>query len=335
MRPETLDDAPRERPLVSLVVPVHDEADCLPELIARIERVMAGTGADWELIFVDDGSRDGSFERIEEAARANPAIRGLAFSRNMGHQAALSCGLRAAAGDAVVTLDGDLQHPPEAIPEMLSLWRQGFQVVNTARRRSERVGLVKRGLARLFYLVHNLLSDVKLIPGGSDFRLLDRRSVDAINSLGEAAKFHRGLVHYIGFRQTVLPFDSPGRWAGRRKYTFRRSLRLAGDGIFSFSTLPLKVPFYLGLALMVPLGLYFLVSIALYLGGEIRFEPGWGSVVAILLATFGVQLLFIGVVGLYLARIFIEVKHRPEYFVWRSVNYPGGAAGSGGGGSSS
>jgi len=310
-----------DRPVLSVVVPVHNEAECCPEMIRRLSAVLDGTGCASEVIFVDDASTDATFEIIAAAARVDSRIRCIGFSRNMGHQAALACGLESSRGAAVVTMDGDLQHPPELLPEMLRLWREGFEVVNTVRRRDADVGLLKGAASRLFYRVFNSVSDVKLTPNSSDFRLLDRRCVEALLSMREYFRFYRGLVDYIGFRQTVIEFDCPRRFAGERRYTWRKSLKLASSGLFSFSTLALKAPFFLGLLVLAVVTAYGAVSAVLIATGVLKAMPGWASIVVILLLTFGVQLVFMGIIGLYLAKIFLEVKARPLYFVRRSAGF--------------
>ncbi len=309
------------RPLLTVVVPIHNEAACCPEMIRRLTAALAGVGPSWEVIFVDDASQDGSYELVAAAAGADPRIKCLSFSRNMGHQAALSCGLEFSNGEAVVMMDGDLQHPPELIPELVRLWREGFEVVNTARRSVEDVGFWKGAASRTFYRLFNRVSDVKITTNGSDFRLLDRRCVDALLSMREHFRFYRGMVDYIGFRQTVLEFDCPRRFAGERSYTWRKSLALASSGLFSFSTVALKVPFYLGLAVLAVVLLYGAVSVALIASGRFTAMPGWTSIIVILLLSFGVQLVFMGIMGQYLSKVYLEIKARPLYFIRRSVGF--------------
>ncbi|HEY2290263.1 MAG TPA: glycosyltransferase family 2 protein [Thermoanaerobaculia bacterium] len=311
-----------ETPSISIVVPVYNEEECLPTLIERITTVLAEVTGDYEMIFVDGSSSDGSYRVLEEAAMSQPTVRCVSLSRNSGHQAALTCGLELAKGDVVITMDADLQHPPELIPVMLGLWRQGYDVVNTAKQGSDEIGIWKRLSAWCFYRVYNSLSDVPVTPHGSDFRLLDRRCVDALKQMDEYFKFHRALVHYIGFRQTTLEFHCPARFAGQAKFSFRKLLALAADGIFSFSTLPLKIPFYLGLLVLAILFLLFLIAFALVQTGQLDLPPGWGYLFCVMVLSFAVQLIFIGIMGLYIARIFLEVKRRPHHFVQRSVGFP-------------
>jgi dolichol-phosphate mannosyltransferase len=310
-------------PSVSIVVPVFNEEECLPALVERLAKAMASLASDYELIFVDGASTDRSYRVLQALAAGNGAVKCLSLSRNSGHQAALSCGLQLASGAVVVTMDADLQHPPELIPEMLELWRQGFDVVNTVKLGTEKIGFWKSLSSRCFYRVYNLLSEVPITPAASDFRLLDRKCVDAINSMGEHDKFHRALVHYIGFSQTTLEFQCPARFAGKAKFSFPKLLALAADGIFSFSTLPLKLPFYLGVLVLAILGLLFVVAVVLALSGHLELPPGWGYLFTVMVLTFGAQLVFIGIMGLYMARLILEVKKRPHHFVQRSFGFGG------------
>lgn len=311
----------QDRYRLSVVIPVLDEEECVKPLLERLTEVLDTLTDDYEVVFVDDCSTDGTLERIEAAAARDPRIKCLSLSRTRGHQVALSCGLEAATGDAVISMDGDLQHPPAVIPEMVRLWQEGYDVVNSVRNNSGDNGRIKPLLSRLFYFAFNRIADIPLTPNSSDFRLLDRRCVDALNEMGEYFKFHRGLVYHIGFQQAEVRFDCPPRFAGRPAYNLRRSLKLASNGIFSFSTLPLKVPFYLGAAVLAFTSVLFLVCLVLFLTGAYKFAPGWTSVVALVLVTFGVQLLFMGVVGLYVSKIFIETKRRPAYFVQDSIGF--------------
>ena len=318
---------PGSHPAISIVLPVYNEEQCLPALLARLTAVLAGLTGDYELIFVDGASTDGSFPILERASAQHREVKCVSLSRNSGHQAALTCGLQLAQGEVVITMDADLQHPPELIPAMLALWEQGNDVVNTAKHAPPDASLWKRVSADWFYRLYNLISDVRVTAHSSDFRLLDRRCVDAINEMGEHFKFHRALVQYIGFRQTVLEFQCPPRFAGKAKFSFRRLLALAADGIFSFSTLPLKLPFYLGTLVLAIFFLLFLVAFGLVVTGHLDLPPGWGYLFTGIVLTFAVQLIFIGIVGLYIARIFHEVKRRPHHFVARSCGFAALATG--------
>lgn len=306
---------------LSIVIPVHNEEKCLPKLLSELEQHVPTLTPDYEIIFVDDASSDNTFTAVRELAQTNSHIKSLSLSRNMGHQAALACGLEAAIGDAVITMDGDLQHPPAVIPELVAKWRDGYDVVNTSRRESEDSGLADGMFSKLFYLIFNNTSRYKLTPAGADFRLLDRKCVDALAAMTEHFKFFRGMVSYIGFSQTTVTFDCPPRFAGTRSYTFVKSLRLASDGLLSFSTVGLVAPLFIGgLIVAVAIG-YFAVSTVLILTGVTRLEHGWASIVALIFLSIGLQFTFLGMFGLYIGKIFIEVKRRPAYFVRETVGF--------------
>jgi dolichol-phosphate mannosyltransferase len=246
-------------------------------------------------------------------------VKGVSLSRNVGHQAALACGLAAATGDVVVSVDADLQHPPSFIPKMIAAWREGYDVVNTIRRRTETEGKLDAIFSKIFYRLFNRISSVKLTPDSPDFRLLDRCAVDALNQMPEHLKFFRGMVPYIGFSQTTLTFDCPPRFAGQRSYTLRKSLKLAYDGILSFSDIGLKLPFLVGLVVMA-VALIYLVGVAiLVLNHATPLVQGWASLMSVSLLTLGLNLTFVGMFGLYLGKIFVEVKRRPLYFVKNTV----------------
>jgi dolichol-phosphate mannosyltransferase len=308
--------APRpEDPLVSIVVPVLDEEGCVEELARRVRDVLTAAGARYELLFVDDGSRDRTPERIAELQARDPRVCAIRFTRRFGHQAALSAGLRYARGDVVVTMDGDLQHPPELLPDLVAAWRRGADVVHTLRRLppGSRSGLKER-LGRAFYRAMNRISRVPIQPGGADFRLLDRRVVDAFNRLDEHFVFVRGLVPWLGFREEAVDYEVGARFAGRSKYRLSPMLRLALDGIVAFSVLPLRLITLLGLATTLAglaYGVYWLVA---FLAGRVG-EPGLTSIVGLVLVFGGVQLLSLGIVSEYVGRTYEEVKRRPRYVI--------------------
>lgn len=302
-------------PDISVVVPAFNEKDCLPVLFARLAQVLTGSGYSYEVVVVDDGSRDGSFDIIRTASEENQAIRGIRLSRNCGHQTALICGLQHARGRAVISMDADLQHPPEFIPEMLRHWEQGYHVVNTMREGGKQKGFFKNILSSSFYWFFNRVCHVELVPNGSDFRLLDRKCVDAVNSMQEYHKFLRGMIHYVGFRQIALPYRIADRHAGTPGYTFKKSLQLATDGVLSYSSLPLTMPFFLGLIVFLVVVAYLVISYGLHLYGILPIREGWFSIMVVLLLSLSLQLIFMGVVGVYVGKIFNEVKSRPQYFV--------------------
>jgi dolichol-phosphate mannosyltransferase len=304
-----------DNPLISVVVPVLDEEGCIDELVGRVKRAVAAADARVEILFVDDGSSDGTAARIEALRLRDPAVKTIRFTRTFGHQAALAAGLRYARGHATVTMDGDLQHPPECLPELIKAWREGADVVHTVRRlpRGAMPGW-KEGLARAFYRLLGALTRVPVVPASADFRLLDHRVVTAFNDLKEHFIFARGLIPWFGFSERRVEYEVGERFAGRSKYSLWPMIRLGLDGIFSFSVLPLRLISLLGLLTTlfgVGFGIFALVA---YLSGRIE-GSGWTSVVVLILIFGGVQLLSIGMVSEYVGRTYEEVKHRPRYVI--------------------
>jgi len=302
-------------PLVSIVVPVFDEEGCIDELARRVHEALSDTGLRHEIVFVDDGSRDRTPQILEKLRATDTSIRVVRFTRNFGHQAALAAGLSYACGDVVVTMDGDLQHPPELLGTLLEAWRSGADVVHTVRRL--RAGTrydTKEWLARFFYRTINRLSRVPIQPAAADFRALDRRAVDAFNNLGEYFVFVRGLVPWLGFREQTIEYEVAERFAGLSKFRFGAMSRLALDGIFAFSVVPLRLITALGLVTTVAGVGYGIFWLAAYLMGRIE-QPGSTSLVVLVLVFGGVQLLSLGIVSEYVGRTYEEVKRRPRYVV--------------------
>jgi len=300
-------------PRFSVVVPVHDEEGSLRELYRRLAAVLDTLDGGWELILVDDGSRDRSFETMLELRRADPRVKIVRLSRNFGHQVAITAGIDLASGDAVIVMDGDLQHPPEAIPRLVERWREGYEVVYGVM--TERAGesRFKRWTASLFYRLLRRLTEIDVPPAG-DFRLVDRKAVDAFASLRERNRYVRGMFSWIGFRQTGVPYEAPPRYAGRTKYTLQRMLRLAAHGILSFSNVPLRLVLALGFlvsGLAIAEAVYALVG---KLGGFYTV-PGWASIVFVVSLLGGIQLIVLGVIGEYVGLIYDEAKRRPIYLV--------------------
>jgi glycosyltransferase involved in cell wall biosynthesis len=297
--------------LVSVVAPVYNEVETLPEFHRRVSAALAGR--EYELVLVNDGSTDGSAELLERIAAEDPAVRTVHLSRNFGHQAAVTAGLEAARGAAAVTIDADLQDPPEVIPRMLEQWSQGAHVVHGVRH--ERRGEPRRRLLviRAFYRIFNRLSGLASFPGHSgDFRLISRPALDALNALPERNRFVRGLVAWVGFRQVSVVYERDARYAGVSKYPFRKLLHLAADGILSFSAVPLRVAAWLGLVMSVTAFVAIPVVVILRLAGLYEVS-GIASIHILVLLVGGIQLLFLGVLGEYLARDYDETKRRPVY----------------------
>ncbi|MEE8311333.1 MAG: glycosyltransferase family 2 protein [Candidatus Binatia bacterium] len=314
--PDGLASARCDRPadaLFSVVVPVFNEEACVAEMVSRIRDVFADVNGDYELIFVDDGSSDGTIDEIRKQAESDPHVKFVSFSRNFGHQFALTAGLDHAAGDAVITLDGDLQHPPELIPTLVEHWRAGKDVVYTVRTRNDG-HFLKEAVSAAFYWTLRKLTGVDVPTGGADFRLLDRQAADALRQCREQFVFVRGLVPWIGFTRQSVPYAAHERFGGETKYLTRRMLSFALDGIFSFSIIPLRLISILG-AITIGMGLlYGLYTVGVRLFSETAVT-GWASLIVVILVFSGTQLLSLGILSEYVGRIYEEVKQRPRYVV--------------------
>jgi len=306
-------------PLLSLVLPVFNEEEVLPALLGRLETLLDRLPLRTEVIFVDDGSVDGSTRLLREAVLRDSRLRLLTLSRNFGHQPAISAGLDHANGDAVVVMDADLQDPPEVVAELVARWQQGFDVVHARRRRRAGETWLKLVTARVFYRLFAALSPVPTVPDSGDFRLMSRRVVMAMRSLEESHRFLRGLVAWVGFRQTVVEYDRPERPAGRTKFPFTRMTRFAMDGITSFSTAPLRLATYLGLLVgLVAVGVAAWAAWDHFVAH--RTIQGWTSLIVVVSLIGAVQFVLIGIVGAYVGRIYEEVKRRPLYIVSEDVS---------------
>lgn len=309
--------------LLSVVVPIYFEELVVEEFYRRTRAVLEALSDRYayELIFVDDGSRDRSLELLVNIARADSRVTVLEFSRNFGHQMAITAGLEHARGDAVVLIDGDLQDPPEVISQMVDEWEKGIEVVYGVREERDGETAFKLLTARWFYALMGKLSDIAVPRDTGDFRLLDRKAVDALCSLPERERFIRGLVPWIGFSQKGIYYHRDARYAGETKYTLQKMLRFAVVGITSFSDKPLVIVTQVGILFSF---FSFLLSIWLIINKLLYPENtlfGWTSLVVIILFVAGVQLTCTGIVGLYVGKIFHEVKQRPLYLVARTYNY--------------
>jgi len=312
-------------PLVSAVAPVFNEEDGIREFYQRTTKALVAIEppVDHELIFVDDGSQDGSVELLRELCLEDERVRLVGLSRNFGHQVAITSGIDHAAGDAVVVIDADLQDPPEVIAAMVERWREGFKVVYGVRTRRAGEGAVKRTTAKAFYRLLDRLSDTPLPVDAGDFRLMDRRVVDALGQIREENRYIRGLVSWVGFSQCAVEYERDARHAGASKFTFRRMARFAVDGIASFSEKPLRLSTQLGLVttvLTLLLAAWIVLGKLLSPGSAI---PGYASLMVVILFFGGVQLLSIGLLGEYVGRVYRESKRRPLYIVADRVNFDG------------
>ncbi len=309
-----------ERPCLSVVVPIFNEEQVIAALYRRLTSTSEGLGATYELVFVNDGSTDRSMVLLTELAAADRRVRVLNFSRNFGHQVAITAGMDHARGEAVVVIDADLQDPPELIGLMLEKWREGYDVVYAVRERREGDTLFKRATAAFFYRLLKRITHVEIPVDTGDFRLMSRRAIEAMKLFNERNRFVRGLVSWIGFRQTGITFSRSERFAGETKYPLRKMIRFALDGIVSFSFIPLQLATFFGFiaSAMSFLGILWVVYLRLFTQETIT---GWASMMVIMLFLGGVQLLTLGIVGEYIGRISDEVKRRPLYLIQDALGF--------------
>lgn len=299
---------------VSVVVPVFNEEEIIGLFYSRMTAVLNGLdGLSWEIVFIDDGSHDSSFSKLSELADRDPNVKVLKFSRNFGHQIAITAGIDAASGDCVVVIDSDLQDPPEVIPAMVEQWRQGFDVVYGVRSEREGESAMKLMTASLFYRILSRLTNVQIPTNVGDFRLMSRRVVEQLKLLREKDRFVRGLVSWVGFRQTGVTYHRDARKAGVTKYPLGKMMKFAFDGITSFSTVPLKLATWTGYLSAVAAVLY-LISVFVQRALGITVE-GWATIMVAMLFLGSVQLICLGILGEYLGRVFNEVKPRPMYVI--------------------
>lgn len=307
--------------LLSVIVPCYNEQDVLRATHERLTSVLAGMSwLDYELIFVNDGSHDDTQSILTQLQLADRHVRVLLLSRNFGHQIAVTAGLEEAAGDAVVIIDADLQDPPEVIPQMVQLWRDGNDVVYGMRTDRKGESAFKLWTAKIFYRLINRLSETKMPSDAGDFRLLDRRVVDVINAMPERARFLRGMVSWAGFRQVSLPYERAARHAGSSKYPITKMVHFAMDGIISFSLVPLKLAIWTGfLAIWIAVAGIIVAVIDRLM--DKHLTRGWASLFVAVLFMGGVQLVSLGIIGEYLGRIYTEVKRRPLYVVQERLGF--------------
>jgi polyisoprenyl-phosphate glycosyltransferase len=302
--------------MISIVVPVLNEAENLPELYRRISAVMNHVHLSFELIFVDDGSTDRSLNIMLELSEKDKNVKIIQLSRNFGHQLAIIAGVDYAQGEAVIMMDGDLQHPPELIEKLIEKWQEGYEVVCTCRDVTEDVSLFKMITSRCFYTLIYHLAEVNISAGTADFRLLDRSVVESLRSFGERSIFLRGIINWLGYRQAAIHYRADARYSGESKYSFLRMLRFAMDGITSFSSIPLYISAFTGIIISFSSFIYALMVIYVRIFTD-RVVEGWTSVMVALLFLGGIHLITLGIQGIYLGKVYTEVKGRPRYLIRR------------------
>lgn len=306
---------------ISVVIPMYYEEEVANECYKRMTEILSKIdGYDYELICINDGSKDKTFDILEQIASKDTHVKVISFARNFGHQCAVTAGLKFVTGDAIVIIDADLQDPPELIPEMLKLWEQGNEVIYGKRKTREGESAFKLFTAKMFYKTLNALSDVEIPKDTGDFRLVDRKVVDVINSLPEHNKFLRGLFSWVGFKQMPFEYERKERFAGKTKYPLKKMLKLASDGIISFSSKPLKMVGGLGIISIVISMIILIYSIISYAFSLNQLTPGWTSIMVTVTLFSGVQLLSIWVLSEYIGRIYDETKNRPQYIIDKTIN---------------
>ena len=309
----------RDREVCSVVIPVFNEEENLELLHRRLSKVLQHLCEDYEIILVDDGSRDNSLQVIMRLRKSNPRVKVISFSRNFGHQMAITAGVDYASGNAVIVMDADLQDPPEVIPQLIEKWREGYDTVY-AIRESRKDPILKRAIAFVFYRLFNRMSEIDVPVDAGDFRLMSRRVVDILRTMPERNRYLRGLASWVGFSQASISYARDERYRGERKYTLWQSARLAFDGITAFSHFPLRLVVHLGIVVSLVGFLYIATTIILALVYG-RVVPGWTTLMAAVIFLGGVQLMVVGVVGAYIGRIYIEVQQRPLYLIKQKIGF--------------
>jgi dolichol-phosphate mannosyltransferase len=305
--------------VISVVVPMYYEEEVVDECYQRLTKVMKGNNYNYELIFVNDGSKDGTLEKLLTIAEKDKKVKIIDFARNFGHQTAVTAGIDFAIGDAVVIIDADLQDPPELIPEMISKWMEGYEVVYAKRKKRKGESWFKLTTAKYFYKFLNYMSEIEIPKDTGDFRLIDKKVADVFKQMTERNRFVRGMISWVGFRQTCIEYVRDERFAGETKYPLKKMLKFAADGIIAFSTKPLRILMTVGF-LSVLLSFFVLIySLLVKLFGK-DVEAGWTSIMVAITFFSGIQLLSLGIIGQYIARIYDESKNRPIYIIRDAYN---------------
>ena len=306
-------DRRTENIFVSIIVPAFNEEGNI-EAVAEQIKQQAEQFRKYEIIFINDGSTDATAEKLRMLHRSNPNIQFISFSRNFGHQSALLAGIHHASGDCIISMDADLQHPPAMIPQLVSKWQEGFDIVTTIRDDSQNTSWFKRSTSSVFYKLMNRLSNITLEEGAADFRLIDRSVARVISNSREYNLFLRGYIAWLGFKQCMVPYIPHQRQSGKTKYSFGKMMMLAINGITSFSVKPLRVAMILGTAISLLAFIYAIYAIYVYLETN-EAVPGWTSVLVSILFIGGLQLLILGIIGEYLGRTLMQTKQRPDYVI--------------------
>jgi len=312
-------DREEEKVLCSVVIPAYNEEAVIRVTYERLREVMDSTGLSYELVFVNDGSKDNTMQILREIAEKDHKVKVLDFSRNFGHQIAITAGMDYAEGEAIVVIDADLQDPPEVIPQMLEKWREGYDVVYGKRVKRKGETFFKKFTARIFYRLLNKLTDVDIPVDTGDFRLIDRKVRDALMKINERNRYMRGIISWLGFKSTPVEFVRQERYAGETKYPLKKMVRFATDAIISFSYKPLRLASFIGALISIGAFLYLIYVIILALFTDSTIQ-GWASTVAIILFFNGIILLMLGIIGEYIGRIYDEAKGRPLYLIRESIN---------------
>jgi len=298
---------------ISVVIPAFNEAGNMSKLIDKLVHVLGGTGYNYELIFVNDGSSDETEKILESVHEVNPSIHYIQLSRNFGHQNALKAGLDHADGDCIISLDSDLQHPPELLPAFIQKWEEGYDIVYTRRKCTKQNTAFKRKTSNIFYYLVNKLSEVKLEPGTADFRLIDRKVADVLFQFSEIDPFLRGIIKWVGFSQYAIDYIPDARLSGKSKYSLKKMMKLAIQGITSFSIRPLYTAVYIGFGFSILSVLYLPYVLYSYYNGHAI--SGWASLMMTIVFIGGLQLIIMGIIGIYIGKIFLQSKQRPNYIV--------------------
>ncbi len=306
----------KSRLSIDIVIPVFNEAGVVEQTFASLCVVIDSLPYTFTIYYINDGSTDGTSESLATLAKKDKRIQVIEFSRNFGHQAALTAGLDAARGDLAITMDCDGQHPPELIPEMINLFKQGYDVIQGQRNDEASPGVFKKSSSDGFYWLLNLVSETRVLPGAADFRALSHQALDALKAMPEYHRFLRGMISWMGYRSVILPYREPERIAGKSKYSFGKMFRLASDAIFSFSMAPLYIGLSFGFIFIILALAQMIYVLVLWLTHQTnRIVPGWSSLMGVLLIASAIIMILLGFIGVYVGYIFQEVKRRPVYLV--------------------